>query len=474
MGPSLPGCQPGIDIPALAYRLRMALRTVNEKQLQVLQWIADGCPDGVMEGYAYKTTAAALKSRKLVKVSRKSGKWSATVTSAGAFFLEHHRYPEGHWPESTTAYPRSPFPAPKGDLVVGLSPVDQLIQDITDAGGRLEVTTHSRDYWRNLANSAVRFGKAPAGHILKVESGKDWHTTIITAEPLPEWVPTVATDIPVPATTRSLHPTVRELDKTNRRLPSKKPTRQRALRILDAIVAEAERRGYTPQIIPTTGYGSDTLAIVIHGHAIGVSLDEQTDATPHIPTKTERRDADRYSWTRTPEYDYTSSGRLTIRITTGTLVTQDKFGDGKKQHLETRLGAVLHEIELRAAAAQHQQEEQVRREREHKERWQRAYDHAIKAARHEHRVSTLLKQQEAWRRARDLTDYLDTLEQHTRTLTDTDQDTALEWITWARQTADTLNPLNQPLGIPEDPDFSSKDLEPYMRGFPPYPPSREL
>lgn len=451
----------------------MALRTVNEKQLHVLQWIADGCPDEVMEDDTYKTTAAALKSRKLVMVSRKSGRWSATITPAGEFFLENHRYPDGHWPEANESYPRPPRPAPKGDLVTGLSPVDQLIKDLNDAGGRLEMTTHSRDHWRNLANSAVRFGKAPAGHILKVESGKDWHTTIITAEPLPPWVPPVASEIPVPATTRSLHPTVRELEKTNRKLPAKKTTRQRALRILDALVAEAERRGYTPKVIPATGSGSDTLAIVVHGHAIGISLDEQTDATPHIPTKAERREADRYSWTRIPEYDYTPSGRLTIRITTGTLVTQEKFGDGKKQQLENRLGAVLREMELRAAAAQQQQEEKERREREHKERWQRAYDSAIDAARERHRLTALLTQQEAWQQAGSLIDYLDALEQHARTLTGVDRDAALEWLNWGRQAAEALNPLHQPLGMPTDPDFTSKDLEPYMRGFPPYPPGRE-
>ena len=266
---------------------------------------------------------------------------------------------------------------------------------------------------------------------------------------------------------------MRDLDKTNRKLPSKKTTRQRALRILDALVAEAERRGYTPQVTPAHGYGSDTLAIVIHGHAISLSLDEQTDATPHIPTKAEQREADRYSWTRIPEYDYTPSGRLTIRITTGALVTQEKFGDGKKQQLESRLGAVLHEIELRAAAAQQQQEDQERRERARRERWQRAYDSAIEAARERHRLTALLTQQEAWQQARSLIEYLDALEQHARTLTGTHRDTALEWLTWGRQAAEALDPLQQPLGMPTDPDFTSKDLEPYMRGFPPYPPGRE-
>jgi len=35
---------------------------LNDRQLEVLRWVGDGCPDGVMEGYSYKTTAVALET----------------------------------------------------------------------------------------------------------------------------------------------------------------------------------------------------------------------------------------------------------------------------------------------------------------------------------------------------------------------------------------------------------------------------
>ena len=47
----------------------MAERTVNARQVEVLKWIAEGCPDDVMTGDTHKVTARALKSRGLVKVS---------------------------------------------------------------------------------------------------------------------------------------------------------------------------------------------------------------------------------------------------------------------------------------------------------------------------------------------------------------------------------------------------------------------
>jgi len=46
---------------------------LNDWQLAVLSWIADGCPPGVMTTPSYKTTAVALQGRRLVTVSRKKG-----------------------------------------------------------------------------------------------------------------------------------------------------------------------------------------------------------------------------------------------------------------------------------------------------------------------------------------------------------------------------------------------------------------
>jgi excisionase family DNA binding protein len=66
---------------------------LNDTQVAVLKWIADGCPEGVMHGFSYKTTAKALQDRRLVSVSRKRGAWQAQITEAGRFYLQHGRHP---------------------------------------------------------------------------------------------------------------------------------------------------------------------------------------------------------------------------------------------------------------------------------------------------------------------------------------------------------------------------------------------
>jgi hypothetical protein len=60
---------------------------LNPRQFDVLRWIADGCPSGVMADHTYKTTAVALQNRRLIKISKKGGRWRAEITSAGQRYL---------------------------------------------------------------------------------------------------------------------------------------------------------------------------------------------------------------------------------------------------------------------------------------------------------------------------------------------------------------------------------------------------
>ncbi|MBB6174276.1 excisionase family DNA binding protein [Nocardiopsis mwathae] len=69
-------------------------------QLEVLKWISDGCPEGVMKGFTYKATAIALQGRRLVVVSKRRGSWSASVTDDGRYYLEHGTYPQREGPAS--------------------------------------------------------------------------------------------------------------------------------------------------------------------------------------------------------------------------------------------------------------------------------------------------------------------------------------------------------------------------------------
>jgi excisionase family DNA binding protein len=65
---------------------------LTDRQVQVLRWIADGCPERSWPDETHKLTARALQDRGLARVSRKRKVWAATITEAGRYYLEHGAY----------------------------------------------------------------------------------------------------------------------------------------------------------------------------------------------------------------------------------------------------------------------------------------------------------------------------------------------------------------------------------------------
>jgi excisionase family DNA binding protein len=65
---------------------------LTERQLTILHWIADGCPERSWPDESHKITAHALQNRGLAVVSRKRKVWAATITKAGRYYLEHGAY----------------------------------------------------------------------------------------------------------------------------------------------------------------------------------------------------------------------------------------------------------------------------------------------------------------------------------------------------------------------------------------------
>ncbi|GAB6987904.1 helix-turn-helix domain-containing protein [Nocardioides pyridinolyticus] len=69
-------------------------RRVSPRQLEVLRWIAAGCPKRDWPNESHKNTARALASRGLATVGRKHKVWTAAITEAGAYYLAHgHHMP---------------------------------------------------------------------------------------------------------------------------------------------------------------------------------------------------------------------------------------------------------------------------------------------------------------------------------------------------------------------------------------------
>jgi hypothetical protein len=54
---------------------------LNDRQLRVLRWVADGCPDGETAYASYKRTAASLQDRSCAKPSSTPARSMSTSTA---------------------------------------------------------------------------------------------------------------------------------------------------------------------------------------------------------------------------------------------------------------------------------------------------------------------------------------------------------------------------------------------------------
>lgn len=449
----------------------MTQRTVNDRQQQVLSWIGDGCPDGVMPDDTYKATAVALRNRRLVEVTKKRGVWSAVLTVAGRHFLDTGAYPDGHWePPARVRRTYAGSWAPPRE-VTGLRPVDQLIADVTGSpDGQVVRSEGSRGYWENLASSAIRHGKVPNGKTITVTTtGRDGTVITLTdarSGPSGGREPVVVADA-----LRRPHPTVAALIK-DPRLPGTKPVRQRALRILDAIAKEAERRGYDVHApAAPAGYtrAKGLLTLTIGGHEEVIDVNELSDRVPHVPTAAERAHLQRFPHsTSVPTHDQIPSGRLRLRILTGW--PRKDITDTKTLRLEDRLDTLFQEIDTRAATAERQALQRERDRIARQARWERVAADARIQAREQHRADHLTDEMGAWRQAREIDDYVTALTKHVATLTGAQRDDADAWLEWIRAYRATIDPLANPLRIPEEPEYTADMLRSHMRGLSPYGP----
>ncbi len=126
-------------------------KTLTERQVGILRWIADGCRDGVMDGDSHRISAAALRGRGLLRTSGRGPTWTPEVTDSG---LEYLARVDGR----DRLTPRQ----------ANVSVTQQLVDDVTAAGGTLRVPRKAWydregvDY-ENRVRLAERHRKVPEG-----------------------------------------------------------------------------------------------------------------------------------------------------------------------------------------------------------------------------------------------------------------------------------------------------------------------
>ncbi|CAI7978113.1 conserved hypothetical protein [Frankia sp. Hr75.2] len=461
---------------------------LNARQLEVLRWIGDGCPDGAMKDHTYKTSAVAMDWRGLVTVSKKGGVWRATVTDSGHYYLEHGGFPPpGAVPAPAPRRPElpvaTPAPKPKAKPTVSKPPnppvTDQLVAAVITAGGVLTVDTRAEnvDYGARV-KMVNRWHKAPVGKQLVYQRvGSSWYMWEIRLEDLPAWRTAVLEPIPVPATLHKPHPVVVALRDDDVIKDIKGPARQRALRLVQALAAEAAKRGYRTRIATDSQTyrrrrrkePDPDITITVGRHSVGVAIRQEIDRAKHVPTAAELARQEKHYWERPPKYDETPTERLTVHVRGRFEHWQSEWSD-RKGPLEDCLARILQEIELRAAAAEEAWLAAEEAARERRRQWEAAMAKAKVDHREAHRAKVLEQQMVAWRHAGQLREYIVAMEERIASMDGAEAETAAEWLSWATEHVARIDPLGTRLAMPVDPEPKADELKPFLGRWSPYGP----
>jgi hypothetical protein len=219
---------------------------LSERQMEVLRWVADGCPDGVWPDFSFKRTAYELADRGLVVVDRRRRSWDVALTDGGRYYLEHKAFSptKDSSAGASSAAPTVRMPA-KESLIV--TP-ESLLAELETSGGTLTLSDPAAavraGYWSAISR-AITDGLVPAGYGLR-HQGRDRGDLVVRLARLEQAParPAPRPAIPVLHTLDDCHAAVAMLRDDPRLLGVQGDTTKRALLIVQSISAECSRRGY--------------------------------------------------------------------------------------------------------------------------------------------------------------------------------------------------------------------------------------
>lgn len=465
---------------------------LNAAQLEVLTWVRDGTPDGVYDGYDHRIVARALHNRGLVEVKGRGEQWRVSLTEDGIHYLEHGEYPAEELSPppavATTGPGRRQDPAPKRATTKPRKPAARK-QGPTDAmmtallaapDNTIAIDWDDTARYHRLARVADQFKKIPEGMQVTVETDWPTRTAKVRLHPLPEWRMRVLDPVPVPATLRGASEVVKKLQAREdfKISPGEK---NRALRLVQALVAEAQLRGHEARFIKPSpkdrwgyvqkhGRNQGHVMLVLGPDEYRLSLIQIEERKEHIASKSELARSGRgYA---VPQWDYIPTEQLIIRIEThGVSFWGSEWKDAADRALEDSLAQILQELELRHEAEDRKREAAERDRIERKRQWEIAREKAVQDLIDSRRGEELAGQAKSWRKAADIRDYAEAIEQRASTEPDDEARLgALEWAQWARDYADRIDPLWQRPRLPEAPEITEKVLQPFMGRWSAYGP----
>lgn len=447
---------------------------LNARQLATLQWIGDGCPDGRWDDFSYKTTCYALAARGLAEVDRRPASWSATITEAGTYYLQH-----GRFPGSTLAELQARAKAGGRHRHDGVSAAEfaaAIVQELEASDGDVFEFSDAGYHFNSqeVAKAAVRSPWRPADKKLVLTSTGRWQDRVYTARF--DYDPAAGvsrSDVTVPARVNRLHDVAVAYRDDPDRHEVTKPSLARACRVVHAIAVEAERRGHalTYASKPGRNYSeyrsslsNGQFSVEVGGHRFALRLAEVAGSggapINYLQTRSKPR------WQSTRNTAFVATGKLSIAITgwSSRSGRKEKFTDGKRLTLDAQLGELFWELEVRALERDEAEKEQARAAELRRQQRERAIVaakvHMIEAD----RVSQLHTRATEWAEYVRLQGYLRAVAKRIEAETAPEPD-AVAWLAWIEVHLATIDPLKSPPTMPTAPEPTEENMRPHLQGW---------
>lgn len=416
--------------------------SLNERQGEVLEWIAEGTPARDWPDYSHRTTAKALQSRGLVRVRGRGSTWTAAITDKGRDVLANRRRSD--------------------QLGAGRSSVSvsELLARLAAGGGVLRVPAPDPDeragYLRAIAASSA--AGLPEGKRMRhrVHHHGDLVIELVDAVDAP---PDQLSPVPVPSQLDTDLPIIRDLMAHPDALEVGEGSRDRALRLVQALACECERRGHRIALRGAL-QGFD---LVIAGEPIPVTMSEEKEKVTRIPEDELARR--RYDWQRVSPVTVTDwSGRLVLTLHESEWKARH-WADRQRWQLDSRLPQVLHAVEELAAVRILAQDRAERERRERRALWVESVPRARQAYLEAFNLDRLDAQVAANARAAQYRAYAAAVREAANGFADDDQREQLHtWAAWIQAQADALDPALSPelLRYVVPVDVSLRELDKYM------------
>lgn len=223
----------------------------------------------------------------------------------------------------------------------------------------------------------------------------------------------------------------------------------RAYRIWDAIFKAVEKLGYTVKIESPRGQrywnydpptASNVIYIQLEQDRVPVYIKEHQKRVEHVITEKELAEKKKYGYAYIPNYDFLYSGKLSFTIDEYH-AKRKSWNDGKKKSIDDEIGDIVIGIMEAIHIVKENREKREIREQKRLEEEIRRWEMEKRRDKEKERIKFLIAEAEDYYQARKLYEYIAALNAALPNFEDDEQKELKQYLSWAKQKADWLNPL---------------------------------